>query len=1009
MNEDHPISKIREKLAKLKGPLFWRSLDQVAETEEFTRFLKEEYPYGAAVSDSPVDRREFLKLMGASLVMAGLAGCKPRDLEKIIPYVKAPEDMIPGKPLFFATAMPFQGSALGLLVESHMGRPTKVEGNPQHPDSLGATSAFAQASILGLYDPDRSKAVRNGSQASTWARFTEELSSEMALLKASEGEGLSILTETVVSPTLGAQIKKLLAEYPKAKWHQYEPVNRDSLRGGSKLALGEYRDLLYDFKKADVVVSFNSDFLTELPGSLRYARDFTLRRQVIAGTGLDKNASALPLNRLYVIESTPTSTGTVADHRIPKKPSEIPALVAALAAKLGIEVPQGVFAALKPNEEPLIAALAEDLKANPSKTIVVAGPDQPAAVHALIHAINGSLGNFGSTITAIAPVEENPEEQTASIRDLTQDLVKGKVQLLVVLGGNPVYNAPADLEFSSNFQLAERRVHLSLYDDETSALSHWHIPQAHYLESFSDGRASDGTLTFMQPLIAPLYDGKSAHEFLAAMLGEPAAKDYDLVRSRWQESWKEGDFEKQWRRALHEGLVKDSAFEAKKVSVKTAFSQAELKEGLPALSGNDLEVLFRPDLTVWDGRFANYGWLQELPKPMTTLTWDNAALVSPATAEKRSLQNEDVVVLELGGRAVEAPVWITPGQAEDTVTVHLGYGRTKAGKVGDDIGFNTYKLRTSARPEFAQGLSLTKVGSKRKLAAAQDHHSMEGRNLVRKANLAEFQHHPEFALGHGHGTGNTSLYPKYNYSEYAWGMAINLNACIGCNACVAACQSENNIPVVGKSQVLLGREMHWLRIDRYYEGGLDSPEIHHQPVMCMHCENAPCEPVCPFGATGHSNEGLNEMTYNRCGGTKYCANNCPYKVRRFNFLEYTDRNTETLKMQRNPDVTVRARGVMEKCTFCVQRINHARIDAKIDGRKIRDGDIRTACQSACPTNAIVFGDINDPESQVSKLKSAPLNYGILTELNTFPRLTYLAKVMNPNPKLTENAAHGLHA
>lgn len=1009
MNEEHPISKIREKLAKLKGPLFWRSLDEVAETEEFTRFLKEEYPHGAAVSDSPSDRREFLKLMGASLVMAGLAGCKPRDMEKIFPYVTAPEEVLPGKPIFFATSMPFNGASAGLLVESHLGRPTKVEGNPQHPDSLGATSVFAQASVLGLYDPDRSKAIRNGENLSNWETFTSDLSRDLGTIKTADGEGLSILTETIVSPSLGAQIKRLLSEYPKAKWHQFEPVNQDSARQGAKLAFGEYADLVYDFKKADIVVSFDADFLTGMPGSLRHAHDFSLRRQTVAGMGLDKNAPVLPMNRFYQIESTPTTTGSTADHRLARRPSQISVLAAALALKLGIEIPLELRQELKGKDLSFIDTAAEDLQANPGKTIVLAGAGQPAAVHALTHAINEKLGNFGSTITIIEPVVVQASEQAASLRELAQDLDQGRVNLLVVLGGNPVYNAPSDLDFARKFQLAKRRIHLSLYEDETSLLSHWHIPQAHYLEAFSDGRASDGTISMAQPLIAPLYNGKTASEVLAAMLDEPAAKAYDIVRGYWESQWTGGGFDKTWRKALHEGLLKDSSFAAKKVTVKTSFSAAELK-GLKTPDTKGFDVNFLPDPTVWDGRFANYGWLQELPKPMTTLTWDNAILISPSSAEKLSLKNEDVAVVEIAGRFVQGPIWITPGQAEDTVTLFLGYGRTRGGQVANNIGFDAYKLQTSEASSFIQGATVTGTGTKHRLAATQTHHSMEGRNLVRQASLSEFKKHPDFANAHHHGPTNVNLYPKFAAkSEYAWGMAINLNACTGCNACVAACQSENNIPVVGKHEVLMGREMHWIRIDRYYEGDLDQPEIHHQPVMCMHCENAPCEPVCPFGATGHSDEGLNEMTYNRCGGTKYCANNCPYKVRRFNFLEYTERNSETLKMQRNPDVTVRVRGVMEKCTFCVQRINHARIDSKVEGRKIQDGDIRTACQSACPTNAIVFGDINDPESQVSKLKAAPLNYGLLTELNTFPRLTYLAKVTNPNPKLVETAAHGHHA
>lgn len=1010
MNEEHPISKLREKLAKLKGPLFWRSLDEAAETDEFKSFLKEEYPHGPALSDTPSDRREFLKLMGASLVMAGLAGCKPQDLEKIVPYVQAPEDVTPGKPIFFATAMPFNGASTGLLVESHLGRPTKVEGNPQHPDSLGATSLFHQASILGLYDPDRSKAIRNGDSLSTWQAFTADLADDLGKLKSAEGEGVYLLTEPVTSPSLAAQIQAFLKHYPKAVWYQHESVNRDNERAGIQRAAGQDASLIYDFTQADVIVSFDSDFMTDLPGSLRYAREFSLRRQVIAGTGLDKKAAALPMNRFYQIEPTPTTTGSKADHRLARKASEVSAFAAALAAELGVSVPGGLTAKLSEKDTVLVKSMAADLKAAASKSLILTGQSQPAAVHALVLAMNEKLGSLGKTVTLIDAIDVKPALASEDLKSLTADLEAGKVKLLAVLGVNPVYDAPADLQFSKKYLLAERRIHLGLYDDETSLLSHWHIPQAHFLEVFSDGRASDGTLSFSQPLIAPLYEGKSLSEVLAAMLDEPAAKNYELVRGFWKEHpWTEGDFDKAWRRALHEGLVAGSAFKPKALSVKTAFSENDLKGIFPE-AAQGLEINFRPDPTVWDGRFSNYGWLQELPKPITTLTWDNSLQISPATAEKLSLKNEDMAVLEIGGRFVQGPIWINPGQAEGTVTVHLGYGRSRAGKTGSGLGFDASAIRRSDALHSIAGAKLTGIGTRHRLAATQLHHSMEGRAFVRHATLDEFQKHPDFAHHHAHGPAHTSLYPKHpQKGDYAWGMAVNLNACTGCNACVAACQSENNIPVVGKHEVLMGREMHWIRIDRYYEGGTEEPEIHHQPVMCMHCENAPCEPVCPFGATGHSDEGLNEMTYNRCGGTKYCANNCPYKVRRFNFLEYTERNSETLKMQRNPDVTVRVRGVMEKCTFCVQRINHARIDAKVEGRKIGDGDVRTACQSACPTNAIVFGDILDPESQVSKLKAAPLNYGILTELNTFPRLTYLAKVSNPNPNLIEKASHGHHA
>jgi molybdopterin-containing oxidoreductase family iron-sulfur binding subunit len=541
------------------------------------------------------------------------------------------------------------------------------------------------------------------------------------------------------------------------------------------------------------------------------------------------------------------------------------------------------------------------------------------------------------------------------------------------------------------------RVHLGLYDDETARLCDWHIPEAHYLEAWSDARAYDGTATIIQPLIAPLYGGKSAHELLAEILGQPGRTGYEIVRDHWKSQYRGRDFESFWRTALHEGMVAGTALPLKSVSLKKGIGETG-KRGNG--EGGGLEIVFRPDPTIWDGRFANNGWLQELPKPLTKLTWDNAALVSPATAERLGLSTGDVVDLQHGGRTVRAPVWILPGQAADSVTVHFGYGRTRAGRVGSGIGFNAYSIRTAAAPWFAWGLSIRKTGERYPLATTQEHHSMEGRHLVRAGTLAQYQEHPEFARKMGEEpTPEDSLYPKVAYDGYAWGMAIDLSACTGCNACVVACQAENNSPVVGKDQVARGREMHWIRIDRYYQGGLDDPDVYHQPVMCQHCENAPCEPVCPVGATVHSSEGLNDMVYNRCVGTRYCSNNCPYKVRRFNFLQFQDFETPSLKLMRNPNVTVRSRGVMEKCTYCVQRINAAKIEAEKENRSIRDGEIQTACQQACPTQAIVFGNINDTSSRVAKLKAEHSSYGLLAGLNTHPRTNYLAKVTNPNPEI----------
>jgi molybdopterin-containing oxidoreductase family iron-sulfur binding subunit len=620
--------------------------------------------------------------------------------------------------------------------------------------------------------------------------------------------------------------------------------------------------------------------------------------------------------------------------------------------------------------------------------------------------MNTRLGNLGETVIVTDPVEHAPEDPTAGLAELSQDMEADAVELLVMIGVNPVYDAPADMEFASRLDKVPTRIHLGLYENETARLCQWHIPEAHSLEAWSDLRAYDGTSTIVQPLIEPLYDGKSPHELLAALLGEPGASGHDIVRAHW-ESWHsekglQGEFERFWRKSLHDGFIAGAEAAPKQVTVAQSI---EVPSTPPA--NGDLEILFRPDPTVWDGSFSNNGWMQELPKPLTKLTWDNAALVSPATAERLGLANEDVVDLTIDGRSVQAPVWIAPGHADDAVSVTLGYGRTRAGRVGDNAGFNASAIRSSANFLHAGGLAVRSTGRRHPLATTQEHHSMEGRHLVRSASHEAYAEDPHIFEHMGHRPGpEMTLYPGHKYEGYAWGMAIDLNSCTGCNACMVACTSENNTPVVGKDQVLAGREMHWIRVDRYYEGDLDDPETHHQPVMCQHCEDAPCEPVCPVGATVHSSEGLNDMVYNRCVGTRYCSNNCPYKVRRFNFFHYSDYETPSLKMMNNPDVTVRSRGVMEKCTYCVQRINSARIDAEKEDREIRDGEVVTACQSVCPAQAIVFGNINDPESRVSKLKADSRNYGLLEETGTRPRTSYLAKVTNHHPDLGRGTEDG---
>jgi MoCo/4Fe-4S cofactor protein with predicted Tat translocation signal len=981
------FAALRARLTEARGREFWRGLEDVADTAQLEAFVRAELPHHAAVLDG-LGRRQFLTLMGASLALAGLNACTRQPAEKIVPYVRKPEEIVPGKPLYFATAMPLAGFGMGVLVESHMGRPTKVEGNPRHPASLGATDAFAQASVLGLYDPDRSQVVRYVTEIRPWSTFVETMRPKLEALRERQGRGLRILTGRVTSPTLASQLRELLQEYPAARWHQYEPTASDHARAGAQLAFGEDVSTQYRLATADVILALDADFLACGPASVRMGREFARRRR----PPHDGHGS---MNRLYVVECTPSVTGAAADHRLPLRAGDVQRFAAAvLSAVRGL--PAGSVDTGE--QRRWVEAVAGDLLRHRGSGAVIVGDQQPAVVHAIGHALNEALGNVGRSVVYTEPVEAEPVHELQSLRDLVADMDAGAVEVLLILGGNPVYDAPVDLRFSDVLAKVPLRVHLGLYDDETAELCHWHIPESHYLESWSDVRAFDGTVTIVQPLIAPLYASKTAHEVLLALSNRPQRSGYDAVREYWKTRLRLDDaaFELFWRKALHEGVVPETAAAAKAVRVRDG--QDFRVSATPA---EGLEIVFRADATVFDGRFANLGWLQELPKPMTKLTWDNAALISPVLAERLGLANEDVIELRYQGRTVRAPVWISPGHAEGAVTVDVGYGRKRTGAVGTGAGFDAYALRTAEAPWFGGGLEVTSTGERHRLASTQLHHSMEGRDLVRAAALADYQAHPDiFHEGHHAPGPGDSMFPPWPYDGYKWGMTIDLSACIGCNACVVACQSENNIPVVGKDQVWRGREMHWLRIDRYYTGGLENPETYHQPVPCMHCENAPCEVVCPVNATVHSAEGLNEMVYNRCVGTKYCSNNCPYKVRRFNFYLYSNQTVDTLKMLQNPDVTVRSRGIMEKCTYCVQRINAARIQAKVADDRIRDGDVVTACQQACPTEAIVFGDLNDPTSRVAQQQTDHRRYGLLAELNTRPRTTYLAALRNPNPELT---------
>jgi molybdopterin-containing oxidoreductase family iron-sulfur binding subunit len=969
----------------------WRSLEELAGTERFEDFVRREYPSQLHKYMDPPQRRDFLKLMGASLALAGAtASCTRQPAEHILPYAKSPESTIPGKPRYYATAFPWSTGALGLLVESHMGRPTKVEGNPDHPSSLGAADAFAQAAVLGLYDPDRSHAITHRGRIGTWDELLTELKAALNAQQAKSGAGLRVLTETVTSPTLAQQMKDLLAAYPKARWHQYEPLNQDNARGGALLAFGRDVACQHRFDLAEVIVSLDADFLGAGPASVRPMREFTSRRKARAGSQA--------LNRLYVVESTPSITGAMADHRGALRASDVEEFARRLAKRLDVKVePAGSDARSLGDVDAWIDALARDLEKHTGASLVLAGDTQPPVVHALAHALNDKLGNVGRTVRYTQPLASESVDQMASLRELVDEMRSGAVDCVVILGGNPVYTAPGELKFGDALGRVPLKVRLGLYDDETSNLCDWHVNEAHFLESWSDTRASDGTVSIVQPLIAPLYGGRSSHELVATLANQSGTSSYDLVRAHWRGDRDEPEFERLWRQGLHDGTLPETAH----ASINADLRKIDAPPS-PPVAG--LELTFRPDPTLYDGRFANNGWLQELPKPLTKLTWDNAALISPTTAAKLGVETGDVVRLRCDGRAVTAPVWVQPGQADDSVTVHLGFGRARAGAVGSHVGFDANTLRAARSELHVGGLEIERTGEKHRFASTQEHDNMEGRDIVRVATIDRFRENPTLVEHAAHESDHsTSMYPPHPGAENAWGMVIDLNACTACGACVTACQSENNIPVVGKKEIERGREMHWLRIDRYFEGKKENPAVRFQPIPCMHCENAPCEVVCPVGATTHSPEGLNEMTYNRCVGTRYCANNCPYKVRRFNFFLYSDFATESLKLQRNPDVSVRSRGVMEKCTYCVQRISQARIQAAKEERPIRDGDVRTACQATCPAEAIVFGDLNDPKSAVSKLKTEPHNYGLLEELNTKPRTTYLAKITNPNPDIAERA------
>jgi len=1014
------LAEVREKLANQKGKRYWRSIDELAETPEFQELVAKEFPEQSSEWIDSVSRRGFLKVMGASLALAGLAGCTKQPDELIYPYVKAPEDLILGKPVYFASAFPFTTGAVPTLIKTEAYRPIKVEGNPEHPYNQGGTDPITQATLLDMYDPDRSQHVLNRGETRPWISFVAEFRAMLADKKASGGKGLYFLSATVTSPTLARQWQEAQKNYPQAKLVQYDPANRDSHYRAAKQAFGDYADAQYRLDQADVIVSLDADFLggAQFPGFHRLAKDYANKRKLQGDTNM---------NRLYVVEPVTTLTGFKAEHRLQLRPSQVAAFSAALANAVGAGGAQS-GASWPQHESTYLQGVAADLKASAGRCVVIPGEFAAPEVHLAAFAMNEALGNVGKTVVYTDPVNPMPSIQMDDLTSLVADMNAGKVDWLVILNANPVYSAPTDLDFEGAMDKVATVVHLGSHLDETGEISTWHINNQHYLEMWSDARAYDGTVSVVQPMIAPLYDGHSAHEIVQSMLDEPDVSPYDAVRLTWQaqlaksdaaKNAPNGDPEFPWRKVLHDGWIAGTAFTPRNAAPKVAGFSAPAPD-----SGGGIEVVFRPDSNVYDGRYANVGWMQEIPRPITNLAWDNAVQMSYATMEKLGLAEDNAVEVRTGGKSIIGGAMAVPGQADGTVVITLGQGR-RNGRVAGGVGYNGYLIQTSATPWMQAGASVRKTGGIYDLCITKSHHidqravfaggdgsgthSLEGnesldRGIIRYATLTDYKSNPDFAnegVGHWTPEPNDSMFPAYRYDKNAWGMSIDLNSCVGCNACIASCYAENNIPVVGRLQAKIGRIMQWIRIDTYYEGDLAAPRAHFQPMTCHQCENAPCEQVCPVGATVHSPEGLNMMIYNRCVGTRYCSNNCPYKVRRFNFLLYSDWDTPSLKLMRNPEVSVRSRGVMEKCSYCVQRIEAVKIEADKENRAIRDGEIRTACQQACPTNAIIFGNINDRTSEVAKLKAEKRTYGVLADINTRPRTTYLAEVINVNEGLAQ--------
>lgn len=960
------IPEIRRRLVGMSGKLFWSSLEEIIDDGCFRAWLEAEFPAAAAIMPSR-GRREFLKIMGASLVLAGLVGCSEERSDLALPYVNQPEEITPGVPRYYATAVCFEGFAQPVLATTYDGRPTKLDGNPDHPATKGRSDAFMQAAVLQLYDPDRSQGPAHRNTPSTWAAFERALVDMRRGWIADKGKGVRLLLGDVTSPTLIRQLGQLKQMLPECRIHLFEPWGMANRREALRIAFGRAVDLHYRLENCEVAVALDDDLLGPGPRQVIHARAWSTRR----GEGMPD----VKRIRVHIAESTPGLTGTVAASRLAADQSRIPVLAAAITAQFGID--SGQQPELTKPERAWVDRAVRELNAHKGASLITIAAHLPPAVQAQAALINEQLGNVGATVWYSDPVTFSPDS-AGSLVDLARDVDSGAVDALVMIDANPVNNAPGGLQFGKLLPRVRNSIHFGLFRDETAALSEWHLPSTHPLESWSDARAIDGMATIIQPLVTPFYSVRTSHQVLDMLLGvfDPASDT--AVRATWSAMFGE-KFDERWRRSLHDGFVADSRFPPVTVTAKTVAVPPTHARG-----SDQADIIFRPDPTIWDGRFSNVAWLQELPKPLTKLTWDNVIAVSPSRAQSLGLANGDNVEVAIGERTLVGPAWVMPGQAANTITLFLGYGRRGAGRVSDGVGYDAYAIRPADHPWHATG-TIRRAGGRHDLATTQLHHRMEGFDFVREVTAD----HPTVAR-RASDTPPT-LYPDYPSPHHAWAMAIDLDLCIGCNACVAACTAENNVPVVGKEQVALGRDMLWLRVDRYYTGDIDDPRSFFQPVPCMHCEKAPCEMGCPVHAAVHSPEGLNEQVYNRCIGTRTCSSFCPYKVRRFNWYDYRAPEDSPLHAADNPQVTVRARGVMEKCTYCTQRIEIARARADKENRPIRSGEVVTACQAACPTSAIVFGDLNDQQSEVARRRKSGRHYALLEELGTRPRTTYLAR------------------